>query len=240
MQILKKAIIIGASSGIGNAVSKVLLAQNYSVVITGVEREILHKLEDSQTTNLSVEYLNCMVDDNSKSLDQMVEKLGGLDLLIFSAGIGNLNQNLGFEVENRANKLNILAFTEIANWAFNFFEKQGQGHFVSITSIAGLFGFREAPAYHAAKAYQINYLEGLVQKAKKTKKPIFITEIRPGFVDTQMTKDKKVFWMASAEKAANKIYKTIRKRRCIGYIGRRWRGVAIIIKWMPLWLRRRL
>ena len=50
---------------------------------------------------------------------------------------------------------------EIADWAFNYFEKQTFGHLVAISSIAGLRGSRQAPAYNATKAFQINYLEGL-------------------------------------------------------------------------------
>ena len=55
-------------------------------------------------------------------------------------------------------------FTEIVDWAINYFEKQKKGHLVVISSIAGIRRSRMAPAYNASKAYQINYLEGLRQK----------------------------------------------------------------------------
>ncbi len=114
--------------------------------------------------------------------------IDGLDHLILSSGTGYLNENLDFEIENKTNSLNVNAFTEIVDWAFNYFEKQGKGYLVVISSIAGLRVSWIAPAYNASKAYQINYLEGLRQKATKTKKPIYITDIRPGFVDTDMAK----------------------------------------------------
>ena len=107
----------------------------------------------------------------------MTEEIGGLDLLILSSGTGDLNEKLDFEIENKTNLLNVNAFTEIVDWTFNYFQKQGKGHLVAISSIAGIRGSRIAPAYNASKAYQINYLEGLRQKATKTKKPIYVHNI---------------------------------------------------------------
>jgi len=240
---LKKAIIIGGTSGIGQGLATVLLTNNYKVGLTGIKKNIVEDLQNLDQKNLEVKYLNCLTDNTSEKITELVEILGGLDLLIFSAGIGNLDSNLGFEVENNANKLNVLAFTEIADWSYRFFEKQGHGHFVAITSISGLFGCRSAPAYHAAKSYQINYLEALRQRARrdrKTGKLIYVTDIRPGFVDTAMTKGKKTFWVATKDKAAKQIFELIKKKRGYGYVTNRWRIVAVIIKILPTWIRNRL
>jgi short-subunit dehydrogenase len=240
---MKKAIIIGGTSGIGQGITDVLVANKFKVGITGVERTIIEGLQNSGQENFKIEYLNCINDNTSVIINELVEWLGGLDLLIFSAGIGNLNKNLGFKIENNANKLNVLAFTEVADWSYRFFEKQGHGHFVSISSISGLFGSSVAPAYHAAKSYQINYLEGLRQKARKDRKSgisIYITDVRPGFVITPLTKGKKLFWAATKEKAGKQIYKLINKRTNIGYVSKRWQIVAIIIKILPRWIRSRM
>jgi short-subunit dehydrogenase len=240
---LKKAIIIGGTSGIGQGLATILLTNNYKVGLTGTKKNIIKDLQNLGQKNLEVKYLNCLTDNISERITELVKILGGLDLLIFSAGIGNLNNNLGFEVENNANKLNVLAFTEIADWSYRFFEKQSHGHFVAITSISGLFGCRISPAYHAAKSYQINYLEALRQKARrarKTGKSIYVTDIRPGFVDTPMTKGKKMFWVATKDKAAKQIFELIKKKRGYGYVTNRWRIVAVIIKILPTWIRNRL
>ena len=237
---MKKTIIIGATSGIGKALTKILLDNNYNVGIMGRKMDVLEKFKKHTSQNLEIKCLDCTIDNNAEKITELTETLGGLDLLIFSAGIGNLNRNLGFKVENEANKLNVLAFTEIADWSYRFFEKQGYGHFVSITSLAGLFGYRKAPAYHAAKAYQIIYLEGLRQKAYKSGKSIFITDVRPGFVDTAMSKGKKQFWVISKENAAKQIFSIIQKRKEIGYCPKRWRLIAFIIKLLPNWARKRI
>jgi short-subunit dehydrogenase len=236
---MKKAIIIGASTGIGRALAKVLLDNNYKVGITGVEKNILNELNQISNINLNVQYLDCTSYGSSEIINSLINWLDGLDLLVFSAGIGHLDKNLGFEIENEANKLNVLAFTEIADKAYKYFESKEHGHFVAITSIAGLRGHRIAPAYHAAKSYQISYLEGLRQKAINSNLSITITDIRPGFVDTALV-NKKHFWMASKEKAAQQIFNIIAKKQNVGYVTKRWLIIALILRIMPNWIYNRV
>ncbi|MBT8395054.1 MAG: SDR family NAD(P)-dependent oxidoreductase [Bacteroidia bacterium] len=233
---MKKAIIIGASTGIGKALAKVLLENGYKLGITGVEKEILNQITHK---NLKVKYFDCTAHQSSAIINELIEWLGGLDLLVFSAGIGHLDKNLGYTIENEANELNVLAFTKIADKSFRYFERKGHGHFVAITSIAGLKGHRIAPAYHAAKSYQISYLEGLRHKAKKTKLPITITDIRPGFIDTELV-NKNHFWLATKEKAAYQIFQIIRKKRNIGYVTKRWSIIALVLRIIPNWLYNKL
>ena len=237
---MQKAIVIGATTGIGRELALLLAANNYKVGITGLEQHLLEEMENAYPDHFIAHHFNCTEKSSAEELPKLIEKLGGLDLLVLSAGIGGLNKDLGYEVENRANKMNVIAFTEIADWSYRFFVKQGHGHFVSLTSLAGLFGYRVAPAYHAAKAYQINYLEALRQKALKAKLPIFITDIRPGFVTTPMTEDKKGFWRCTAEKAAKQIFQNIRRKSNIGYISRRWIIMATIVRVLPRFARNRM
>ena len=237
---MKKAIVVGGSTGIGYGVSQVLLENNYKVVVTGVEKEIVENLNDSNKENFSAIYLDCINESSSKTLQNLVDEIGSLDLLVFSAGIGNLNKDLGYTVENKANQLNVLAFTEVMDWSCRFFIKQGFGHLVGVTSISALFGSRVAPAYHAAKAYQINYLEGLRQKAKRSKLPVYVTDARPGFVITPMTEGKKMFWMATKEKAAKQIFRLIKNKRSVGYITKRWRILVVLMHLQPRFVRDRL
>ena len=90
-----------------------------------------------------------------------------------------------------------------------------------------------APAYNASKAYQINYLEGLRQKVAKTKNPIYITDIRPGFVNTDMAKGEGQFWVATKEKAARQIFKIIKKKKGIGYVTKRWWIIGKLLRLIP-------
>lgn len=230
---MKKAIIVGASSGIGNELAKILVQNQFKVGITGRRKSELEKLRKNNPDNYVISSFDCTDENNSKKLDELTNQIGGLDLLILSSGTGHLNENLDFEIENKTNLLNVNAFTEIVDWTFNYFEKQGRGHLVAISSIAGIRGGRIAPAYNASKAYQINYLEGLRQKAAKTKKPICVTDIRPGFVQTDMAKGEGQFWVATKEKAARQIFEIIRRKKGIGYVTKRWWIIAKILRLIP-------
>ena len=230
---MKKAIIVGATSGIGNELAKILVKNGYLVGITGRRKPELEKLKESNPENYIISCFDCTSDINSEKLTDLTNEIGGLDLLILSSGTGDLNENLEFEIENKTNLLNVNAFTEIVDWAFNYFEKHGNGHLAGISSIAGIRGGRMAPAYNASKAYQINYLEGLRQKATKTKMPIFVTDIRPGFVDTDMAKGEGQFWVATKEKAAQQIFEIIKKKKGVGYVTKRWWLIGKLLRILP-------
>lgn len=230
---MKRAIIIGATSGIGNQLAKTLAKNGYKVGITGRRKIELEKLQQNKPDIYEISPFDCATENNAEKLSELTQKVGGLDLLILSSGTGNLNQGLDFKIEHRTNLLNVNAFTEIVDWAINYFEKQKKGHLVAISSIAGIRGSRMAPAYNASKAYQINYLEGLRQKIDKTKNPIYVTDIRPGFVDTDMAKGKGRFWVATKEKAARQIFGIIKKKKGIGYVTKRWWIIAKLLRLIP-------
>jgi len=234
---MKKAIIIGATSGIGKELSELFAASNYKVGITGRRKELLFELKDENPDA----YLTKVLDVTNtraaiQQLEELIDELGGLDLLVISSGIGEINEALDFEIENQTIDTNIVGFTCIADWTFNYFEKQQSGHLVVISSIGGIRGSHQAPAYNASKAYQINYTEGLRQKAAKLKMPIFITDIRPGLVDTKMAKGEGLFWVMPLEKAVNQIYKAIIRKKKVVYVTKRWHLIAMILKIAPRWI----
>lgn len=90
-----------------------------------------------------------------------------------------------------------------------------------------------APAYNASKAYQINYMEGLRQKATKSPYSIYTTDIRPGFVDTAMAKGEGLFWVTPVDKAVKQIKKAISKKKKVAFISKRWRYVTILFRLLP-------
>lgn len=237
---MQKAIIVGASSGIGKALATLLVQNGYQVGITGRRTQHLESLKASATEQFIVSAFDCTTADNGKKLEALTAALGGLDLLIVSAGTGEINYKLDTSIEQQTNQLNVMAFTDIVDWGYRYFALQKHGHLVAITSIAGLRGGKAAPAYGASKAYQINYLEGLRQKAHNSGLAITITDIRPGFVDTDMAKGPGKFWVASPEKAAKQLYRHMLNKRSVAYVTHRWRLIAILLKLMPRWLFNRL
>ncbi|HZK03767.1 MAG TPA: SDR family NAD(P)-dependent oxidoreductase [Bacteroidaceae bacterium] len=234
MEKSKKAIIIGATSGIGRELAKLLSENNYIVGITGRRTELLNELKTENPNSYFIKTVDITdLKQTEKSLNELTKEIGGLDLLILSSGIGDINENLDFEIEKRTINTNVLGFTCITNWAFNLFEKQKSGHLVAISSVGGLRGSRHAPAYNATKSFQMNYLEGLRQKAKKLNSDISVTDIRPGFVNTEMAKGDGLFWVAPVEKASRQIFSAINRKKKVAYVTKRWRFIASILKHLP-------
>jgi len=237
---MKKAIIVGATSGIGRALAKLLAENDYKVGVTGRRTNLLIDIQNEKPESYIIESFD--ISDTrsiSEHLTTLTQKLGGLDLLVISSGTGDLNDTLDFSIEKRTIDTNVNGFTAIADWAFNYFEQQKYGHLVAISSVAGLRGNRSAPSYAASKAYQINYLQGLKQKAQKIEGAVIITDIRPGFVDTPMAQGN-VFWVASVDKAARQIYTAIKCKKKTAYITKRWGIVALVMRLVPGWIYNRM
>lgn len=234
---MKKAIIVGATSGIGKELAGILVKNNYKVGITGRRIELLEELKNTSPNHYFIKPFDCTIASNSEKLSELTKEMGGLDLLIMSSGTGDANEELVFKEDKKTVDLNVNAFTEIMDWSFNFFRKQGSGHITAISSVAGLRGSKIAPAYFASKAYQINYLESLRKMATKN---IYITDIRPGYVNTAMALGDNLFWVSSKEKAAKQIFNYIKRKKDVGYVSKRWQLIAIALKIVPNFIYKRV
>jgi short-subunit dehydrogenase len=137
---MKKAIIVGATSGIGKELAIQLVNKNYLVGVTGRRENLLSDIKNKYPDNIFYKCFDVSKDNNSDKLDEFTAKLGSLDLLIISSGTGEFNPELIFEIEKNTLDVNINGFAEIACWGFNYFKKQGYGHLAGITSISGLRG----------------------------------------------------------------------------------------------------
>jgi short-subunit dehydrogenase len=238
---MKKAIIIGASSGIGKALAKELSQNNYTVGLTGRRIELLQDLQKKLPHPSFVKKMDVtQIEESIQNLQELIEEMGGMDLIIINAGTGFFSLDLNWEEEYQTLMTNIMGFAAIANMAFRYFKNQRHGHIVGISSIAALRGSGDSPAYNASKAFESNYLEGLRIKAGKLKRPIYVTDIQPGFVDTAMVKSDIVFWKATPEKAAHQIYRAITRKKRHAYITKRWRLIAWIMKTLPHWIHRKV
>lgn len=227
----QKVMILGGSSGIGKALALQLAKENYQVAVTGRRSHLLEELKvqyPEQIIYMATDHteIRSLVQD----LEELIVQLGGLDLLILCSGTGDINPDLDFPIEQRTIALNVTAFTCIADWAAGYFQKQQHGHFAAITSIAGMTGSDVAPAYNASKAYQIGYLAGLQKKLKKLQQPMYITDIRPGFVATDMAKGEGQFWVAPVNKAASQIIAGLKAKRKLVYVTKRWRLIGLVFR----------
>lgn len=231
---MKRAIVIGATSGIGRALAGRLAAEGYRVGVTGRREALLEELAATRPDSFCYAAADIMDPAAAcAALERLAGELGGLDLCVVSAGTGDLNPGLDYALEEPAIRTNVVGWTAAVDWAYGRFEGQGGGHLVVITSVGGLRGGGAAPAYNASKAYQINYAEGLRQRAAKSRLPLYVTDVRPGFVDTAMAKGDGLFWVMPVEKAVRQIVRAVRRRRRVAVVTRRWRIAAWLLRHMP-------
>lgn len=233
-------IIIGATSGIGLDLLKRYAVSGNKIGILGRRRTILKELEESYPSKV----ITCAADisrkeEMSKAVRYFQSQIQTIDLVIVCSGIGELNSSLDFNIECPTLLTNVVGWTHVIDTFYNILTHQGFGHLVAITSIGGLRGEPQAPAYSASKAYQINYMEALHKKAYKDGR-VSVTDIRPGLVNTRMAKGENLFWVMPVEKVVSQIVKAIKKNKPKAYVTKRWHILAIIIKNLPYFLFKRM
>lgn len=224
---------MGASSGIGRKMAEQYAEAGNKVGISGRRDHLLKEIQQQFPENIFTECFDVTHAENIFHLESLAKKLEGVDILIISAGIGEPDRELKWDLDKLMIDTNVNGFAEIANWAFNYFIKQGHGRLVTISSVAAERGNSWAPAYSASKSFQTVYFEGLAMKALKMKKNIAITCIEPGFVDTKMAKGNKQFWVVPVEKAAKQIIRAIEQKKRKAYISRRWWLIARLMRIVP-------
>lgn len=238
---MRKAIVVGASSGMGRELAKILSRNHYIVGVMARRIQLLDELRKEAGGKFLVQEIDLRDAESAMDiLDKFIKEMGGVDLIVISAGTGDVNVSLNWPLENDTIKTNVTGFAALVNVAMHHFTAKGSGHLVGISSIAALRGGSESPAYNASKAFESNYLEGLRQKVRKSRLSITITDMKPGFVNTAMAKGDGIFWEAPAEKAAMQIYNAIERKRAHAYITHRWRLIAWILKGMPTSIYERL
>ncbi len=232
---MKKAIIVGATSGIGRELARVFVAKGYRVGVAGRRSELLAEIKEENPK----QYFTKQIDVSDTEalpllLNSLARDLAGMDILINCAGVGKKNEELDFAIDKMIVETNVVGFTAVIDWAYNYLINKCGGQIVNISSVSGIRGHRFGSfSYSASKSYQMRYLEGLRHKLVKARIPIYVTDIRPGFVDTDMIPKNRYFWVISADKAARLIFKSITRKRNVAYITKRWIIIVAIIKIFP-------
>jgi len=237
---MASVLIIGVSSGIGKALAEELDRKGYQLALTGRRVKLIQKNTSKFNKQPIIRFMDVsIVDESIETLNEIIQELGGLDILIFNSGVGMPNRS--FEEEMNIVDVNVKGFTALTRKAYNYMRQEGHGHIVSVTSVAGSRGMRFSSAYSASKSYMSVYMEGLRHHSIKRKTGVLITEIRPGFVRTPMTEDKKgLFWVASPQKAARQIRKAVERKANIAYVSKRYFLVFWLIKFIPGWIYNRI
>ena len=225
----RRAIVIGASSGIGREVAQLLMADGWTVGVAARREERLRELGAAAYRQIDV-----TDDEAPQQLRELISELGGMDLFFYASGIGKQNRELLPEIEMDTMQTNALGFTRMVGEAYRYFAEQGSGHIAAITSIAGTKGLGPAPSYSATKAMQNVYLQALEQQANARRLDIRFTDIRPGFVDTALLSgDFRYPMMLRPEAVAQSIVRAIRRRRHVWVIDWKYRVLTALWRRIP-------
>ena len=237
----KKAIIVGASSGIGREVARLLLSDGWHLGVAARREEPLQELKAMGPERVEVMTIDVTSPDAEERLLGLAERLGGMDLYFHASGIGKQNRTLEADIELRTVDTNAVGFTRMIGAAYRYFAERGSGHIAAITSIAGTKGLGPAPAYSATKAMQACYLEALEQQARQRKLDIRFTDIRPGFVDTALLNgDFHYPMLMRPETVARDIVQSVYRQRHVRVIDFRYRVLTFLWRLIPRWLWRRM
>ena len=236
------AVVMGASSGLGAAVARLLAARGWRVGIAARRAQALERVK-SEFAPGQIEAEVIDVNDPSAPLrlNALIDRLGGIDLYFHSSGVGWQNQQLDAAVELSTVETNVAGFTRMVTAAFNRMAQDGRpGHIAVISSVAGTKGLGPAPAYSASKAFDSCYIQALEQLARMRRLPISFTDVRPGFVATPLLNGAPYPMLMDCGHAARCIVGAVLARRHVAVVDWRWSVLVALWRSMPRWLWRRL
>ncbi|MDR2130811.1 MAG: SDR family NAD(P)-dependent oxidoreductase [Odoribacteraceae bacterium] len=232
----RKIIIIGATSGIGRELALLYLSSGHFVGITGRRAEKLAEIQALCPDRTWCKPMDVRLEESTALLDELIREMQGVDLIIYSSGIGTQTAALLPEVEMDTLFTNAVGFTRIVIHAYNYFkERRVAGHIAAISSIAGTKPLGEAPAYSATKRYVTHYISCLAQKARREKIPVTFTTILPGFIRTELLRHDYPLMIPLA-KGARLIFRAIERKKRSTILPGRWRPIMFIARLIPRWL----
>ena len=238
---MKKIIVIGASSGIGLEIAKEHLKKGNQVALVARREEELKKISSEYKNAIILKQDVKKFNESKKNFLELVNRLGGLDEIYYCSGLMYKISPEEFATEKDLEMIDVNFSGAVAwlNEAAILFQNLGKGKIIGISSIAGDRGRVGNPVYNSAKAALSTYLEAL--RNRLARKGITVLTVKPGFIDTDMTKGMKgLFWLISANEAAKIIINAADKNKEDIYVPARWWFVATIIKLIPNFIFKKL
>jgi short-subunit dehydrogenase len=240
-------LIIGASSGIGEAVARRLADGGARVALVARRGDELDRIAGEINASTGDERAFAFVHDVRDTgrapelLQKIARVLGGLDLVVYAAGLmhpvafDEYDSKKGLEML-QVNLAGAVAWIDPVAERFN---RLRRGTIVGIGSVAGDRGRSGNPVYGTSKAGLHTYLEALRNRVARN--GVHVVTIKPGFVDTAMTRGMDgLFWLISPDRAAEMIVGHARRGTTTAYVPARWRLVMTIICCIPSFIFRRL
>ena len=242
-----RAIVVGASSGIGEAVARKLAQEGYVVALLARRKKLLNSIcaeineQYGETRALAYPHDVKDTDKVPALFQEILRDLTRLDVIVYVSGITTpvALDEYDFEKDGEMLEVNLMGAVAWLGQAAILFERMGEGKIVGVSSVAGDRGRVGNPAYNASKAGLSTYLEAL--RNRLTRHGVHVLTVKPGFVDTDTLKaSKTTFGVISPQKAAKDIYKAMRKRKQTIYTPFWWRYMMLAIRHTPSFIFRRL
>lgn len=241
-----KAIVIGASSGLGAALARKVAAAGWDVGLASRRRPELERLAEELREAHGVHAVVRQHDvkdshDVLPALEELTRRLEGLDLFIYNAGIMYPQDPDRYEpIEDLETlQVNLLGAVSWITPVAERFARAGEGHIVGVGSIAGERGRGALPAYAASKAGLHTYLEGV--RNRVSRHGVTVTTIKPGQIRTSMLEGAaKIRGPIEPAEAADLAWRAIKAGEQVAYIPARWALVGLVIRNIPSFIFRRL
>ena len=180
-----KALVTGASSGIGYEISKYLAKRGYDIIVVARNRQALENLKKEIKTNVQIICMDLSVVDNCVKLYENF-KDENIDVLINNAGFGMygnfdiLDMNKEIEMIN----VNILACDILTKLFLKDMKKRDSGYILNVGSIAGFMPGPLMSSYYASKSYVVKLTQAIRKELKKSKSGVSVSVLCPGPVNT--------------------------------------------------------
>lgn len=232
---MKRIVIMGASSGIGLAVAEALASRGVKIGLAARHTKELHALKEKYPDCVEYESIDVTHNDGPKKLEELIDKLGGMDIYFHVAGIGYSNPTLDPHREAEMIATNAAGFARMVSAAYGYFrDNKKNGQIMALTSLAGTNGIGEMAAYSASKKCAQTYLVALEQLANSEKVDITFTDIRPGWIRTPLLdSDKKYPMEMTLEYVVPQVIRAIVKHPRVAYIDARWGALCAAWKAIP-------
>ena len=242
MSNIRFAIIMGATSGSGYEVARILAQRGWKVGVAGRRKDILAKMVAENDGIVAYEVVDVTSAQAVDGMHRLINKLGGMDMYFHSSGIGYQNTDLDADKELKTIETNCLGMAKLTAEAFRYFEQHPEtdGQIAVISSIARTKGLGAAPAYSASKRFTSHYLESLCQLTNiRNIRNIHITDIRPGFVKTPLIEGSNFPMQLDARKVAVSIVNGIERRKPVITINWLYRLLVFFWQMIPrsIWIK---
>ena len=181
-----KALVTGASSGIGKDIAKELAQKGYDLILVARNEEKLNKVKkELEKEDIKVE--NIIMDlSNEESCKELHKRAKNVDILVNNAGFGDCGNftRTDLEKEIKMIKTNITAYHILTKLYLTEMKNKNNGKILNVASIAGFMPGPLMATYYATKAYIVRLSEGIREELKKEKSKVQISILCPGPVKT--------------------------------------------------------